>query len=349
MPKLNPVQVVLAAALVSCAAASAAPVPYQVGAKWLLGGDGGWDDLYADSASHLLYVSRATHVIVVDTETGKIVADIADAPGVHGIAIAADLKRGFISAGRADQVKVFDLATRAPLASIAVGSNPDAIVYEPATKKVLAFNGRSADVSVIDAGRAQVLATLALDGKPEFARADGRGKVFVNLEDKNQLAVLDAGNQTILGRWHLPRCDGPSGLALDAAHHRSFSACSNAVMTILDTETGRAVTTLPIGKGVDGAAFDPVTGDAFASNGEGSVTVIHETDPEHFVVAQTLLTARGARTVALDAERHTLYLPSAEFGEAPPANAPGAHPRPPILPGTFFLLSVRPVDRAVAH
>jgi DNA-binding beta-propeller fold protein YncE len=338
-----------AAALAGCMAASAAPAKYQIAGKWALGGDGGWDDLYADSESHLLYVSRATHVIVIDTGTGKIAADIADTPGVHGIAIASDLQRGFISAGKADQVKVFDLATRAPLASIAVGSNPDAIVYDPATKQIFAFNGRSGNVSVIDAARGQVVATLALDGKPEFARADGAGKVFVNLEDKNQLAVVDAATRTVLGRWPLTQCDGPSGLALDAVHHRSFSACSNAVMTILDTETGRVIATLPIGKGVDGAAFDPTTLDAFSSNGEGTVTVVHETDPEHFAVTQTLPTARGARTLALDPRTHTLYLPSAEFGEAPPAGAAGAHPRPPILPGTFFLLSVRPAERDPAH
>jgi YVTN family beta-propeller protein len=322
----------------------AAAAPYEVAGKWPLGGDGGWDYLYADSGEHLLYVSRADHVIVVDTANGKIVGDIGDTPGVHGIAIADDdLQRGFISAGKADEVKVFDLRTRKTFAHIAVGPNPDAILYEPATRQVLAFNGRGDSVSVIDAPQGKVVATVALGGKPEFARAGLGAKVFVNIEDKNELVAFDARTRSVSARWSLPQCEQPTGLALDAAHHRSFSVCSNAVMTILDTETGRLVAALPIGKGVDGADFDPATEDVFSANGEGTITVVHESDPEHFAVTQTLDTARGARTVALDRKTHRLYLPSAAFGEAPPPNSPDAHPRPPILPGTFFVLTVQPV------
>jgi YVTN family beta-propeller protein len=330
------------ASLIALSSAAAA-ASYEVAGKWPLGGDGGWDYLYADSAEHLLYVSRANHVIVVDTANGKIAGDLGDTPGVHGIAIADDdLHRGFISAGKADEVKVFDRRTRKTLASIAVGSNPDAILYEPATRQVLAFNGGGDSVSVIDASRGKVVATVALGGKPEFARVGLGAQVLVNIEDKNELVAFDARTRSVSARWSLPQCEGPTGLALDAAHRRSFSVCSNSVMTILDTKTGRLVAALPIGKGVDGADYDPATQDVFSANGEGTLTVVHESDPEHFAVTQTLDTARGARTVALDRKTHRLYLPSAEFGETPPAS-PGAHSRPPILPGTFFVLTVQPV------
>jgi len=329
------------AALLIAFGGSAGAATYQVASKWPLGGHGGWDYPSIDQATHRLFLSRATHVIVVDTATGKTIGDIGDTPGVHGIAFAPELNRGYVSAGKADQVKVFDLDTREIIASVSVGSNPDAILYEPATRQVFAFNGRSANVSVIDASANEVVATIALAGKPEFARADGRGMVFVNIEDKNALAAIDAKKRSVAAVWTLSTCEGPSGLALDAAHARSFSVCSNALMTILDTNSGRAVATLPIGKGVDGAEFDDATQDAFSANGEGTLTVVHESDPEHFAVSQTLTTARGARTIALDAATHALYLPSAELGEAKPS-ASDPHPRPPILPNSFFVLAVTP-------
>lgn len=318
---------------------------YEVAAKWPIGGDGGWDYPTAEAATHLLYLSRATHVVVVDTGAGKIASDIGGTPGVHGIAIAPELNRGFISAGKADAVKVVDLRSGEVIASIAVGSNPDAILYEPASRQVLAFNGRSDTVSVIDATSSKVVDTVALGGRPEFARAEGRGMVYINIEDKNELVAFEAQKRRVTARFPLTGCDGPSGLALDAGHHRSFSVCSNATMIVLDTLSGRIVATLPIGKGVDGAEFDPGTQDAFSANGEGTLTVVHESDPEHFSVSQTLKTARGARTVTLDAVTHTLYLPSAEFGEAQPS-AGDSHPRPPILPGTFFVLAIAPAKSA---
>ncbi len=315
---------------------------YEVAGKWPLGGDGGWDYPSVDPTTHQLFLSRATHVIVVDTSAGKTAGDIGDTPGVHGIALAPDLNRGYISAGKADEVKVFDLRTRATIASVSVGSNPDAILYDSATRQVFAFNGRSGNVSVIDATAYRVVETIALAGKPEFARADGHGMVFVNIEDKNELTAIDARKRSVAAVWVLPKCDGPTGLALDAAHARSFSVCSNAVMTILDTDTGRTVATLPIGKGVDGAEFDAAAQDAFSANGEGTLTVVHESDPEHFAVSQTLPTAKGARTIALDAVTHALYLPSADLGEARPS-ASDPHARPPILPNSFFVLAIAPV------
>jgi YVTN family beta-propeller protein len=322
--------------------AMASAAPYQVAQTLPLGGDGSWDYLSVDPSAHLLYLSRASHVAIVDTASGKIVGDIADTPGVHGIAIAADLGRGYISAGKSNQVKVFDLSTRQTLAAIAVGSKPDAIVYEPITHQVFAFNGHSNDASVIDTTTNKVVQTIALGGGPEFARTDGAGMIFVNIEDKNELVALNAATRRQTARWPLPGCDGPTGLALDTAHHRSFSVCANAKMTILDTQTGKAIATLPIGNGVDGADFDPDSRNAFSANGEGTLTVVHEIDPDHFTVIQTLRTSQGARTVAFDSSSHALFLPSAKFGAVSPTPL-DAHPKPPILPDSFFLLTVTPV------
>jgi YVTN family beta-propeller protein len=332
------------ASLMGVAALAGAP-SYHIAQKMPLGGEGGWDYLSVDSATHLLYLSRATHVVIVDTATGKIVGDVGGTPGVHGIAIASDLGRGYISAGKADQVKVFDLKSRQTLADIAVGSKPDAIVYEPTTHQVFAFNGHSDNASVIDTAGNKVVETIALGGAPEFARADGTGNIFVNIENKNELVALNAGTRKVTARWPLPGCDGPSGLALDAAHHRSFSVCGNSAMTILNTETGKAIATLPIGKGVDGADFDAESQNAFSANGDGTLTIVHESDPDHFAVIQTLETAQGARTIALDAKTHALFLPSANFGPAKPSLL-DAHPKPPILPDSFFVLTVTPAALA---
>jgi YVTN family beta-propeller protein len=342
VPMMKETALALCIACLAAATSFAGAASYQVAQRFPLGGDGGWDYLSVDSPQHLLYLSRATHVAILDTQTGKIVGDIGDVPGVHGIAIAADVGRGYISAGKADQVKVFDLNTWKIIAGIAVGSKPDAILYDQGTRQIFAFNGHSDNVSVIDASTDRVVDTVALGGAPEFARADGEGNIFVNIEDRNELVQLSAKSRKVMARWSLPGCDGPTGLALDAGHHRSFSVCANAVMTILNTATGKAVATLPIGKGVDGADFDSGSQNAFSANGEGTLTIVHESDPDHFAVIQTLSTAQGARTVALDPSTHELFLPTANFGAAKPTLI-DAHPKPPILPGSFFVLAVAPV------
>ncbi|HLW25060.1 MAG TPA: YncE family protein [Steroidobacteraceae bacterium] len=310
---------------------------YTVAEHWALGGEGGWDYPSVDSHAHRLYLSRATHVLIVDTATGKGVADIADTPGVHGIAVAADVGRGFISEGKANAVKVFELASGKVLADIAVGGKPDAIVYDAKTHRVVAFNGHDDSASVIDARSNRVLRTLPLGGAPEAAGDDGAGHVFVNLEDKNQLVAIDAETPAVTAHWDLPGCEGPTGFALDAAHHRAFSSCANAVMAILDTTSGRSLATLPIGKGTDGAEFDPALQNAYSANGEGTITIVHESDPDHFAVLETLPTARGARTIALDPATHRLYLPTAKFGTLP---AGSKEKHPPILPDTFEVLVV---------
>ncbi|HEX4153740.1 MAG TPA: hypothetical protein VHY75_16155 [Steroidobacteraceae bacterium] len=323
--------------LLLCASAGfAAASSYDVTGTIPVGGDGKWDYPSVDSSTHRLYLSRGTHVVVIDTATGKVAGDIPDTPGVHGIAIASDLGRGFISAGKANQVMIFDLKTLRITAKVAVGSKPDAILFEPRTRQVFAFNGHSNDVSVIDAAEDRVVATLALGGAPEFARADTEGHIFVNLENKNELAVVDVKTRRVTAHWALPGCDGPTGLALDARHHRSFSVCANSKMTILDTTDGRSIVTLPIGARVDGAEFDADGQNALSANGEGTLTVVHEADPEHFTVTQTVSTALGARTLALDDRTHKLYLPSAKFG--PAAASTGEESKAPIIPGSFFVL-----------
>ena len=314
--------------------------PYKVTQRLPLPGDGGWDYPSVDPSTHLLYLSRADHVAVVDTASGKLVADIADTPGVHGIALAPELNRGYISCGKADVVKVFDLKTRAVLATVATGAGPDAILYEPATQRVFAFNGHGHSATVIDAKTNAVVATIPLGGKPEFARADDSGQVFVNIEDTAELAVLDAKTATLKSRWPLPHCEEPSGLALDASHRRSFSTCGNQVLAVTDVDSGKPVASVPIGKGVDGAEFDPATRNVYSANGEGTLTVVHEQAPDSYQVLQTLNTQRGARTIALDGASHRLYLPTAEFGPTPPPSADQPHPRPPVLSGTFVVLVV---------
>jgi YVTN family beta-propeller protein len=324
------------AALVA-SAADAGAASYRVADTFPIGGDGKWDYPSVDTAAQRLYLSRGTHVVIVDTQTGHVAGDIADTPGVHGIALAPELGRGYISLGKSDRVKIFDLKTLDVIATVEAGAKPDAILYEPQTRQVFAFNGHSSNATVIDAATDKVVATIALGGGPEFARADGAGNVYVNIESTNELVALDAKGRKVTARWPLPGCDGPTGLALDPTHHRSFSACANKKMSILDLNTGRSVATVPIGAFVDGAEFDADSQNAFSANGDGTLTVVHEADPEHFTVAQTLATPRGARTIALDANRHKLYLPTARFEQA--ASAKAAEPKDP-LPGSFFVLVV---------
>jgi YVTN family beta-propeller protein len=309
---------------------------YSVANTFHIGGDGKWDFPTVDSAAHRLYLSRGTHVMVVDTTSGKVIDDIPETPGVHGIAIASDLGRGYISVGKSNQVKVFDLSTRQIVASIAVGVKPDAILYDEQTHQVFAFNGHSDNVSVIDGRTSAVIATVSLGGNPEFAQTDGNGTIFVNIESKSEVVALDARQHKITARWALPGCEGPTGLALDVAHHRSFSVCANAKMTILDTSTGKALATLPIGPRADAVVFDGDQQDAFSANGDATLTVVHETDPTHFAVAQVVKTAPGARTIALDSATHKMYLPTAAFG---PANA-SKDEDDRILPGSFAVLVV---------
>jgi DNA-binding beta-propeller fold protein YncE len=328
---------VLAVTVVAAAIAVAAGPGYHVIKTYTLGGEGGWDYLTLDAASRHLYISRATHVIVIDADSGKAVGDIADTPGVHGIALDTAAGRGFVSNGREGTVSIFDMSTLKTLNKVKVGENPDAILYDPASKRVFTFNGRSHDSSALDAAKGEVVGTIKLDGKPEFAVSDGKGGVFVNIEDKSELVSLDPDKLVVKARWPLAPCEGPSGLAMDRKNRRLFSGCDK-LMAIVDADSGQVVSTLPICDGVDATAYDDETHLAFASCHDGKLTVIQEESPNKFSVAETVTTQEAARTMALDPKTHQVYTVTAKFGPRPAPTANNPHPRPTILPDSFVVL-----------
>jgi len=323
-------------------AATTGGKPYQVQQEFVVGGPGGWDYLSVDPGTHRLFISRSDRVLVVNVRDGSLLATIPDTPGVHGIALAPALGQGFTSNGRADSVTVFDLRTLETLATIDVhGHNPDAVLYDPASRHLYTFNGRSQDVSAIDPVARRVIASIPAGGKPEFAASDGAGRVFFNIEDTAQLSVIDTASNARVATWSLPNCENPTGLALDVAHRRLFSVCGNGVLVVTDAVSGRHVAEVPIGNGPDAAAFDRKRGLVFSSNGQdGTLTVIHEDDPEHFHVVDTVRTQKSARTMALDPVTHRLCLVAAQFGPAAPPSEQEPHPRPPVLDNTFTVLVV---------
>ncbi len=317
-----------------------AQAQYQLKQKYVLGGEGGWDYLTYDPAGKRLFISRGTHVMVVDPAKGTVIGDIADTAGVHGIALAQDLGKGFTSNGRDNTVTVFDLKTLKETSKIKLADdakNPDAILYDSASKRVFTFNGRSNNATVIDADKGTLVGNIALTGKPEFAAADGKGMVFVNIEDKGQLISIDAQKAVVVNTWPLTGCEEPSGLAIDAKHRRLFAGCHNKVMAIVNADNGKVVTTVPIGDGVDANGFDPGTDLAFSSNGDGTLTVVHEDSADKFTVAQNAETQKNARTMALDTSNHDVYLVTAEIEVTPPAKE-GDRPQRKMKPGTFTLL-----------
>jgi DNA-binding beta-propeller fold protein YncE len=329
---------ILSLSLAAVAVAAAGP-GYHVVKTYKLGGEGGWDYLTVDASARRFYISRGTHVIVLDADSGKNVGQIPDTPGVHGIALAPELGKGFVSNGREGTVTVFDLKTLAPSGSkIKVGENPDAILYEPATKRVFTFNGRSQDSTAIDAASGKVLGTIKLDGKPEFAASDAKGEVFVNIEDKSELTVIDPNKLEVKTKWPLAPCTEPSGLAIDRKNRRLFVGCDNKMMAVVDADSGKVLATPAIGEGVDATAYDDEAGLAFASCGEGVLTVVKEDSPQTFSVGENVKTEPGARTMALDTKTHNVFTVTAKFGPPPAATADNPHPRRTILPDTFEVL-----------
>jgi len=324
-----------AAAFLFAATPAPAGSGYHVIKTIPIGGEGGWDYVYVDSAARRVYVSRGTHVVVVDADTYAVVGDIPDTQGVHGIAIASDLGRGFSSNGRADSVTIFDLKTLKSIGSVKTEANPDAILYEPVTKRVFTFNGRGKNATAINAADGSVVGTIPLNGKPEFAAADGKGTIYVNNEDTSDLYHLDAQSLKELHHWPLAPCKSPSGLAMDVANRRLFSVCDEKVMAVVNADTGKVVATPTICEGPDAAGFDPSTGYAFASCGDGNLTVIHEDSTDKFTVVENVPTKRSARTMGLDLKTHNIFLPAADFD--PPA--PGER-RGKMKPGSFVLVVV---------
>jgi YVTN family beta-propeller protein len=315
--------------------AESAAGDYRVVKTIAVGGDEGWDYVGVDSASRRVYISHGSHVVVLDADTGKVVGDIPETQGVHGIAFAPDAGRGFTSNGRANTVTVFDLKTLKTETTVKAGTNPDAIIYDPATKRVFTMNGRSQDTTAINVADNTVAGTLALGGKPEFAVADGKGNIYVNIEDKSELVRFDSKTLKVLNRWPMAPCQEPSGLAADWKSHRLFAGCDNKMMAVINADDGKVVATVPIGEGVDANAFDPETNLAFASTGDGNLTVAHEEAPDKYTVVATVPTKKSARTMGLDLKTHDIFLPAAEFD--PPA--PGER-RGKMKPGSFVVLVV---------
>jgi YVTN family beta-propeller protein len=316
-------------ALLVVTAGTVAAADYRILARIPIGGSGGWDYLTVDSAARRLYVSHGTRVVVADLEENRVVGEIRDTPGVHGIAVAPPLHRGYISDGGSNDVTIFDLKTLKTAGKVQTGQNPDAIVYDPRSNCVFTFNGRSHDSTVIDASSGEVRTTIPLAGKPEFAVVDGRGRLWVNIEDKNEIAELDTVNAKVVAHYPLTGCEEPSGLAFDPLRRRLFSVCANKVMVVSDPQAHRVIAAVPIGAGVDGVAFDAERRLAFSSNGrDGTISVVEENHGAYRVAA-TVPTQRGARTITIDPKTHQLYLSTAEF-EPPGTNPPqrGGGPKP---------------------
>jgi YVTN family beta-propeller protein len=316
---------------------AATKVNYQLAHTFPLPGEGGWDYLTYDAVGKHLFISRGTRVMVIDPRAGAVITEIPDTPGVHGIALAHELGKGFTSNGRENSVSVFDLQTLKPIGKIAIDAkNPDAIIYDPASKRIFTGNGGSENVTTIDATTNTVVGNVALPGRPEFGAA-GNGMVYFNIEDKNEIVAIDARTNTLVNTWPLGMCEEPSGLSMDVAHHRLFSGCHNKVMVVVNSDTGAIAATLPIGQGVDATAFDPGTQLAFSSNGDGTLTVAHVDAPDTIAVVQDATTELGARTLAVDANTHDVYLVTAQFTLGTPA--PGqTRPSRTMVPGSFTLL-----------
>jgi DNA-binding beta-propeller fold protein YncE len=322
--------------------AAAAP-HYHVVKHIPVGGDTGWDYLTIDSPSHRLFISHGDHVVVLDVETAKVVGDIPKTEGVHGIAIARDLHRGFVSNGRLNTVTIFDLDSLKVIGEAKTDERPDAILFDPVSSRVFTFNAGGKNATAIDAKSGAVTGSIPLGGKPEFAQVDGHGHLFVNVEDTGEVAEIDTAKLTVVTRWKLTGCEEPSGLAIDREHKRLFSGCGNKVMAISDAGKGAIMTTVPIGEGVDGDGFDPEYGVAFAScGGSGALTVVHEITPDKFEVIDNAATAKGARTMAVDEKTHHIFLPTAQFNPAPAPTPENPRPRRSIVPGTFEIIEVAP-------
>lgn len=312
---------------------------YHLVKKIALGGEGGWDYLTLDSVARRLYVTRATRVTVLDVDTSWIVGEIPNTAGMHGVALAPELGRGFTSNGRASTASIFNLKTLRVLGQVKTGLDPDAIVYDPFSQHVFTFNGKSSSVTVFDANSAKVVGTIPLGGNPEFAVADGLGRIYVNLESTSEVLTLDTSSLSVQARSPLAPCSEPTGMAMDRQQQLLFIGCRNRMMAVVDANSGQIKASLSIGGGVDAIAFDPATKLAFSSNGEGTLTVVHEDSKDKFSVVDSVVTQRGARTMALDLKTHNVFLATARFGPMPTPTPGQPFARPSIIPGTFVILT----------
>lgn len=312
MKKLCVLFCLLVIATMSCASSAQGAPGYKVEKTWKLGGDGGWDYITVDSDGQRIFIARSNRVMVVDEVSGKLITEIPDTPGVHGVALVPEFGRGFVTAGGEDMVAIFDLKSLKVLNKVKVGTRPDAIIYDPFTKRVFTFNARSHDTTAVDAAKGEVAGTLALGGKPEYSVSDGKGTMWVNIEDTSELVQFDPQKLAVKARWKMPGCEEPTGLSFDPKTRRLFAGCGNKKMAVMDADTGKQIAMLLIGDGCDGTAFDPEYGLAFASAHDGTLTVVREESSEKFSVAETVPTQQGARTLALDPKTHQVFTVTAK-------------------------------------
>jgi YVTN family beta-propeller protein len=333
----------LGVAIAGIAGAQQTTAGYHVTQRIPVGGEGGWDYIAVDTARARLFIARSDRIMVVDQPSGKVLGEITGLNRGHGVAFDYATNHGFATSGADSTVTMFDLGTLAVLKRTIAAVDDDAVLYDPVSKHVFTMNGDANSVSVIDPATGDRVGDIPLGGKPEFGVSDRAGKLFVNLEDKGEVVELDPVAAKVTRRWSIAPCEEPSGLAIDVAHQRLFSVCGNKLLAVSDAANGKLITTLPIGAGVDAAAYDPATGDVFASNGEGTMTVIHQDTPDKYRVVATVQTMPGARTMALDPKSHRLYTVSARMGPMPAA-APGqtGRRRAPLIPGSFTLLVLDP-------
>jgi len=310
--------------------------PYSLTHTYLLGGDGSWDYVVPDPPHHRLFIARQDRVMVVDEDTGKLLGEVTGIQGAHGTAIAESSGHGFATSGNEQSVVMFDLKTFRSLGRIPAAEDADAILYDAPSNRVFTLNGDAHSSTVIDPKAGKLITNIPLGGKPEYGVSAGDGKVYANLTDTSEVVEIDAAKAAVLRRWSTAPCKQPVSMAIDSAHHRLFSGCRSGVMAVSDYQAGKLITTIPIGTGVDGAGFDPAAGDAFASNADGTLTVIHQDSPDSYRVVQTVTTPQGSRNMGLDPTNHRLYLAAAKFGELPA----GGRGRRPVLPGTFSLLVI---------
>src|SRR5882757_1657142 len=314
---------------------------YKVKSRLHVQGDSGWDYLTVDPESRELFVTHGTELQIVNLDSQEPIAKVAGMKRIHGVAIVKDLNRGFVSDGGDNAVVIFDLKSHSILNKVPTGKNPDAILYDPFSKRIFVFNGASNDVTVIEAASAAVAGTIPVSGRPEFAVSDGKGNVYVNIENRSELLQLDSQALKVKKTWPLAPCEEPSGLAFDGQSRRLFSVCSNRQMAVVSADSGKVVATVPIGNAPDAAVYDPDNKLVFSSNGaDGTLTVVKQENADKYTVIETVTTAKSARTMTLDPKTHKIYLSSAELGTIPAPTSDNPHPRPPIVPGSFDVLVV---------
>lgn len=326
--------IALAIAVICAPVFAQTSAPYRITHTWAVGGEGSWDYVVPDEANHRVFIARQNRVMAVDTESGRLMGEVTGINGAHGTAIAGSSGHGFATSGNDQSIVMFDARTFKTLKRIPAAEDADAILYDPASDRVFSLNGDAHSSTVVSA-KGELITNIPLGGKPEYGVSAGDGHVYANLTDTSEVVEIDGKNATVTRRWSTAPCKQPVSMAIDKQHQRLFSGCRSGVMAVSDYRAGRVVATIPIGTGVDGAGYDGASGNAFASNADGKLTVIHQDSPDHYIVAQTVETPQGSRNMGLGATTHRLYVPAAKFGPVPPGGRRG-----PVLPGSFVVLVI---------